>query len=68
MSNTITSWRTKKNENGTFTSVCFQFQSCNEINEQTGNYTTPSKILWSGTYATRAKAKANAVKAVKSFR
>ena len=65
---TITSWNTKKNENGTFTSACFQFESLKEVNEITGNYTTPRRVVWKGTFNTRAVAKARAQKASKFYK
>ena len=64
----ITSWNTKKNEDGTFTGACFQFESLKEVNEITGNYTTPKIILWEGVFKTRATAKARAIKAVRQYR
>jgi hypothetical protein len=64
----ITSWNTKKNENGTFTGVCFQYETLSEINEITGNYTTPKTILWKGVFNSRAIAKSNAQKAVKYYK
>jgi|6_EtaG_2_1085325.scaffolds.fasta_scaffold31616_9 hypothetical protein len=68
MKTTITTWRTKKNENGTFTGTCTQFEALNTINAITGNYTTPSIVLWSGTFKSRAIAKRNAQKAVRYYK
>lgn len=68
MTNTITTWKTKKNENGTFTGTCFYFKALNEINTITGNYTSPSITLWEGTYNSRQAAKYNAQKAVRAMR
>ena len=63
----IVSWKTSKNQDGTFTATCWSFESTNEINEITGNYTTPNQTLWTGTFSSRAIAKARVIKAVKYF-
>ncbi len=55
--NMVVTWRTSKNENGTFTGTCIKI-----------GYQLPTETLWTGTYKTRAIAKARAKQATRYFK